>query len=125
MKTHILRATLALALGAAALPLPAADFQIVVADAAGVGFNDPTPATPVGGNTGTTIGAQRLIVFQEAARVWGALLPSNVTIKVSSSFSALTCSARFRRPRVGGRDDRLRELRGGARREHLVQQARS
>ena len=93
MKTHLLRATLALVLGAAALPLAAADFQIVVADGTGVGFNDPTPATPVGGNTGTTIGAQRLIVFQEAARIWGSLLPSNVTIKVNSSFSALTCSA--------------------------------
>ncbi|MEO8053839.1 MAG: PA domain-containing protein [Acidobacteriota bacterium] len=93
MKTHILGASLTLALAGAALPLPAAEFQIVVADAAGVGFNDPTPATPVGGNTGTTIGAQRLVVFQEAARVWGALLPSNVTIKVNSSFSALTCTA--------------------------------
>ncbi len=62
-------------------------------DAAGVGFNDPTPATPVGGNTGTTVGAQRLIVFQEAARIWGALLPSDVPIKVDSSFQALDCSA--------------------------------
>ena len=93
MKTRLLRAAVALALAAVALPLAAADIQIVVTDAAGVGFNDPTPATPVGGNTGTTIGAQRLIVFQEAARIWGALLPSNVTIKVNSSFSALTCSA--------------------------------
>jgi len=93
MKTHLLRAALALALGAAALPLAAAEFQIVVTDVAGAGFNDPTPATPVGGNTGTTIGAQRFVVFQEAARIWGALLPSNVTIKVNSSFSALACSS--------------------------------
>jgi hypothetical protein len=79
-------------LSLAALPVTAADIQIVVTDAAGVGFNDATPATPIGGNTGTTIGAQRLIVFQEAARIWGALLPSTVTISVDSSFTALTCT---------------------------------
>ncbi len=91
MKTHVLRAAFVLAL--VAQPLFAAEFQIVVTDAAGLGFNDATPATPVGGNTGTTIGAQRLIVFREAARIWGALLPSTVTIKINSSFSALTCAA--------------------------------
>jgi hypothetical protein len=82
----------ALFLALSALPAAAADFQIVVTDGPGAGFNDATPATPIGGNTGTTIGAQRLIVFQEAARIWGALLPSDVPIKVDSSFSALTCS---------------------------------
>jgi PA domain len=82
-----------LPLALTALPATAADIQVVVTDGAGVGFNDPTPATPVGGNTGTTVGAQRLIVFQEAARIWGGLLPSNVSIKVDSSFTSLTCSA--------------------------------
>ncbi len=94
MKSRNLRALgIAFALALAAFPLAAADIQIVVSDGPGVGFNDPTPATPVGGNTGTTVGAQRLIVFQEAARIWGALLPSSVTIKVSSSFEALDCEA--------------------------------
>jgi hypothetical protein len=41
----------------------AATILLVNNDAAGQGFNDPTPATPVGGNTGTTIGAQRQIAF--------------------------------------------------------------
>jgi len=36
-------------------------------DPPGVGFNDPTPAAPVGGNTGTTIGQQRLGAFPFAA----------------------------------------------------------
>lgn len=93
MTSHLIRAGIAFALALAALPLAAADFQIVVTDSAGVGFNDPTPATPVGGNMGTTVGAQRLIVFREAARIWGALLPSNVTIKVDSSFRKLDCTA--------------------------------
>jgi hypothetical protein len=91
--SRLIRAWIAFALALAALPLAAAEFQIVVTDSAGIGFNDPTPATPVGGNTGTTVGAQRLIVFQEAARIWGGLLPSNVTIKVDSSFQALDCDA--------------------------------
>ena len=74
------------------LPLAAANLVIVATDAPGQGLNDPTPATPVGGNTGTTLGAQRLIVFQEAARIWGGLVPSNVTIQVAVSFVPLTCT---------------------------------
>ena len=45
--------------------------------APGEGFNDPTPAAPVGGNTGTTLGQQRLIAFQHAADIWGAELDTN------------------------------------------------
>lgn len=71
----------------------AATFTIINTDSAGVGFNDTTPATPVGGNTGTTIGQQRLIAFQYAANIWGALVASNVTIQVSASFAPLTCSS--------------------------------
>ncbi len=37
---------------------------------------------PVGGNTGTTLGQQRLIAFQAAADKWGATLTSGVTIVV-------------------------------------------
>ncbi|MCM3877487.1 MAG: hypothetical protein NEA02_13865, partial [Thermoanaerobaculia bacterium] len=77
----------------AAVPASAANLVVVVTDGAGVGFNDPTPATPVGGNMGTTVGAQRLNVFKEAARIWGGLLPSNVDIRIESSFQALECSA--------------------------------
>lgn len=57
------------------------------------GFDDPTPAAPVGGNTGTTVGQQRLIAFQYAADLWGARLISNVDIVVDSRFSALSCSS--------------------------------
>jgi hypothetical protein len=59
----------------------------------GVGFNDPTPVAPVGGNAGTTLGQQRLNAFQYAASVWGATLNSNATIVVQAQFSALTCTA--------------------------------
>jgi len=67
----------------------AATIIVVNFDGAGEGFNDPTPATPVGGNTGTTRGAQRLIAFQRAADLWGATIDSPVTIIVRASFDPL------------------------------------
>src|ERR1044071_1074877 len=63
------------------------------ADAANVGFNDPTPATPVGGNAGTTVGQQRLNAFQFAASIWGATLPNGPVITVRASWAALPCTA--------------------------------
>src|SRR5262252_8240560 len=71
----------------------AATITIVNVNAAGVGFNDPTPAAPVGGNPGTTIGQQRLNAFQHAASIWGATLDSNVEILIQSSFVPLPCTA--------------------------------
>lgn len=62
-------------------------------DPAGFGLNDPTPAAPVGGNTGLTVGEQRLNAFQVAADKWGATLASDVTIVVQASFSPLGCTA--------------------------------
>lgn len=56
------------------------------------GFNDPTAVAPVGGNTGTTLGEQRLQVFQRAADIWGELLNSNVEIIVSAQFSPQACT---------------------------------
>ncbi len=63
------------------------------ADPAGSGFNDPTSVLPVGGNPGTTLGAQRLAVFEEAARLWGQTIDSDVTITILASFQPLTCDA--------------------------------
>lgn len=71
----------------------AATVTIVNIDGPGEGFNDTTPATPVGGNPGTTIGAQRLIAFQFAADLWAATLDSSVEIFVQASFDPLTCDA--------------------------------
>ncbi|HUQ50061.1 MAG TPA: choice-of-anchor D domain-containing protein [Terriglobales bacterium] len=70
-----------------------ATIVIVNQNAPGVGFNDTTPATPVGGNTGTTIGQQRLIAFQYAADIWGAALDSTVEIRINAQFIALSCTA--------------------------------
>ena len=62
-------------------------------DAAGTGFNDPTPATPVGGNPGTTVGAQRLAAFREAANIWAAALDSRVPVVIDARFGPLACAA--------------------------------
>jgi hypothetical protein len=58
-------------------------------DGPGEGFNDPTPVAPVGGNTGTTRGQQRLIAFTYAANIWGATLDSNVPIVIRAAFNPL------------------------------------
>jgi len=71
----------------------AATIVIVNQNAPGVGFNDPTPAAPVGGNPGTTLGEQRLFAFQHAANIWGASIDSAVPIRVGASFVPLSCNA--------------------------------
>ena len=70
----------------------AANIVIVNNNAAGVGFNDPAPRAPVGGNPGTTLGDQRLNVFNHAASIWGGFLPSTVTIQVRAQFANQTCT---------------------------------
>lgn len=85
---------LTIGLGAAALQAQAAaTIAIQNMDGAGEGFNDATPAAPVGGNAGTTLGQQRLIAFQAAANIWGATLTSSQTIVIRASFDPLTCTA--------------------------------
>jgi hypothetical protein len=72
---------------------PAATITIVNLDGAGEGFNDPTVRAPVGGNPGTTLGAQRLNVFEHAAAIWGGILSSPVEIKVEANFDPQFCTA--------------------------------
>jgi hypothetical protein len=82
---------LGLTVGFVAAGPAAADANIVIInlDGPGEGFNDPTPAAPVGGNKGRTLGAQRLIAFQHAAKIWGETLDSNVTIRIQAAFNPL------------------------------------
>jgi hypothetical protein len=93
-RSSLLRVAAAVALSCCALGAQAAATLVIVnMNAPGVGFNDPTPATPVGGNTGTTVGQQRLIAFQAAADLWGATLTSTVPIKIGATFEPLSCTA--------------------------------
>ena len=65
----------------------AATINIVNLDAGtGIGFDDPTPVAPVGGNPGTTLGAQRLNAFQHAATIWSGIINSSVPISIQATF---------------------------------------
>lgn len=65
--------------------------SIVNNDGAGEGFNDPTPVSPEGGNNGTTLGQQRLNVFNFAADIWEQFLDTNVEVRIRSQFDPLFC----------------------------------
>lgn len=88
---------LVLLLGIAALAgegHAAATITIINANAPGAGFNDPTPAAPIGGNPGTSLGEQRLLATQYAANIWGATLTSAVTIFVFATYTTTAgCSS--------------------------------
>jgi hypothetical protein len=90
MRTFIYRgvAVAALALASSAA---VAQGQVIIQNinAPGVGFNDPTPAAPVGGNNGATLGQQRLNVFEFAANIWEAVLQPKVDIIVQAQFTPL------------------------------------
>lgn len=79
-------------LGGWAGPVSAATIIIVNNDGPGEGFNDDTPRQPEGGNSGDTLGEQRLIAFQFAADLLGSKITSNVSIRVDARFDALDCS---------------------------------
>src|SRR3989440_6100751 len=70
----------------------AATIVILNNDQPNVGFNDPTAVSPVGNNTGTTLGQQRLNAFQFAANIWGAMLNSSVTITIKANWGTLPCT---------------------------------
>ena len=82
-----------LALSILAVPAPALEFQFTVQDGAGFGFNDSTSVSPVPGNSGTTLGAQRLIALQAAAESIGDVVQGGV-VRVRAFFDAsLPCTA--------------------------------
>ena len=88
------RAGAALALcAAAAMGAHAATIQVINIDDPNVGFNETTPATPVGGNAGTTLGEQRQIVFAFVADFWGRRLRSDIPIQVLATFAPLDCDS--------------------------------
>lgn len=94
MSTKRILAAIAASLGLAAADAgAAATIAIFNGNAAGVGFNDPTPVAPVGGNPGTTLGQQRINAFLYAASIWGANLDSTVPVNVLATMEPLNCNA--------------------------------
>jgi hypothetical protein len=81
------------ALGTAQAAPSRAKLVIVNSDPAGVGFNDTTPVSPVGGNPGTTLGEQRLYLYEYIAKVWDRQLPPGPDIQVKATWEALTCTS--------------------------------
>lgn len=67
----------------------ATKITIVNADQPGRGFNDPTPAQPVGGNPGTTLGEQRLNAFRYAAEIWERSIETPVEIQIMATFAPI------------------------------------
>ena len=88
MNKSLLALTVAIGVALAGIA-SAADVIPVNFDGANEGYNDPTPAAPVAGNPGTTVGQQRQIVAQFAADLWGSVLVSNVPIYVGAQFNPL------------------------------------
>ena len=93
MSNKLLSALAVLLLLTGAGAAGATTITIVNVDGPTEGFNDPTPATPVGGNPGTTLGQQRLIAFQAAANLWAATVDSPVEIRIQASIDPLPCTA--------------------------------
>jgi hypothetical protein len=69
-----------------------AQFFILNVNIGPTGFNDPTPVEPVGGNTGRTLGKQRLGVFERATALWGSRIDSDIQIVVQSQMNPLFCA---------------------------------
>lgn len=92
MKT-ILTLLIAAAFAIVAPVSHAATLVIQNNDSAGEGFNDPTPVSPLPGNSATTLGQQRLNAFTFAANIWGQYLDSNVNIIVRAQMDILFCDA--------------------------------
>ena len=85
--------TLSTTTSSTTLPDIGANITIVNADGDGEGFDDPSPRAPFGGNDGTTLGQQRLNVFERAARIWEGVVTSDVEIRVAANFDPLTCNS--------------------------------
>jgi len=66
-----------------------ATFIINYVDNAQEGFNDSTAVSPVGNNTGTTLGNQRRIAFEYAVDKLSVILHSDVDIEVDAHFDPL------------------------------------
>jgi hypothetical protein len=92
--TGLLAVTLAVAGLFVAGPTLGARFVLVNLDDPGEGFNDPAPVGAVIGNPATTLGGQRVRVFEAATWRLGVMIASPVEIRVEASWDSLECSAR-------------------------------
>jgi hypothetical protein len=111
-----LPAALALALvsllGTAPPARAAAYLVLQVDDAPGVGFDDPSPIAPAGGNPATTLGEARLRALEFAAGLWAERLDSPVPIEIAVRFEPLGGTPTFATLGLGGPADVYRDFAG-------------
>jgi len=96
--TSVATALIALVPASAALaqngPVDVGNFTINIVDPIPeLGFSDTTPAAPVGGNPGTTVGEQRLEAYKFAVQLWEQTLGVDVRITLQATFVPLSCTA--------------------------------
>jgi hypothetical protein len=89
VRAHCLTLAAALSVSLAVAPVGAGEIFVDFFAAPGTGFADPTPAVPVGGNPGLTLGQQRIFVFLQAAAIWTEKLQPEQDIFVAAQFSDL------------------------------------
>jgi uncharacterized protein (TIGR03382 family) len=92
MTPRRLRALCVASLLVSPLALAGAEIRIIDGNGSGEGLNDSTPADPLGGNPGTTVGEQRLMSAQYSAALWSATLGNRVPISIRTEFVDLDCS---------------------------------
>jgi uncharacterized repeat protein (TIGR01451 family) len=83
-------------LSAAVGSAQAADLKVINRDGRREGFRDrsaPDADSTVGGNSGTTLGRQRLIAVRAAAAIWAERIQSPVQIRIDARFDPLPCNA--------------------------------
>ena len=81
--------------GITSLVYAAATITVINLDGPGEGFNDPSAPdadSAAGGNTGVTLGEQRLQAFQFGADLWGVELESSILIRIGANFDPQNCS---------------------------------
>ncbi|MFT5656055.1 MAG: hypothetical protein ACI9XU_001781 [Arenicella sp.] len=72
----------------------ATTISLINKDSSNEGFNDNSaPLAGQTGNSGLTLGQQRLNVFKAAADYWAARIDSSVTIRVAINFDPLSCNS--------------------------------
>ncbi|MFT6045903.1 MAG: hypothetical protein ACI9WC_001604 [Arenicella sp.] len=88
------QALLALMLLVAVSKASATTISLVNKDSSNEGFKDNSaPLSGQTGNSGSTLGQQRLNVFRAAADYWEARIDSSVSIRVAINFDLLSCNS--------------------------------
>lgn len=94
-------------------PVRAAAYLVLqVEDVPGVGFDDPSPVAPAGGNPAARLGEARLRALEFAAGLWAERVESPVPIEIAVRFEPLGGTPTFATLGLGGPADVYRDFAG-------------